>query len=107
MATQLRDYRIAAGQLERFVEEWRTQLAPLRRSVGFTVSGAWTVPAESRFIWLLSHPGDWDDFRAADARYFASPQRAALDPDPARLIEAQHNVALEDALGGPPSRVRK
>ena len=98
MATQLRDYRIAAGQLERFVEEWRAQLAPLRRALGFTIDGAWTVADDSRFIWLLSHAGGWDEFRAADARYFASPQRAALDPDPARLIEAQHNLLLVELV---------
>lgn len=94
MATQLRDYRISEGHLEQFVEEWRTQLAPLRRSIGFRVDGAWTVEAESRFVWLLSHPGDWEAFAEADRRYFDSPERAAIDPDPARLITAQSNVRL-------------
>ena len=53
MATQLRDYRIVTGELERFVQEWRTQLAPLRRSLGFEIPGAWMVTEEQRFIWLL------------------------------------------------------
>lgn len=96
MATQLREYRIRAGELDRFVGEWRTQLAPLRRSLGFEIPGAWTDPEEHRFIWLLHHPGDWDAFDAADAAYFASPERAAFDPDPARLIEAQRNTRLTD-----------
>ncbi len=96
MVTQLRDYRISAGQLHRFVGEWLTQLAPLRRACGFTIPAAWTVPGEDRFIWLLSHPGDWDAFAADDARYFASPERAAFDPDPARLIEEQRNVRLTE-----------
>lgn len=95
MATQLRDYRIAEGQLGQFVEEWQRHLAPLRRSIGFRVDGAWTIEDESRFVWLLSHDGDWGDFEAADARYFASPQRADIRPDPARLIEQQTNVRLE------------
>lgn len=94
MVTQLRDYRIADGQLDRFVDEWQRQLAPLRRACGFTVRAAWTVPAEHRFVWLLEHAGDWDAFRQADARYFASPERAAFDPDPARLIEEQRNTDL-------------
>ena len=98
MVTQLRDYRIAEDSLEQFIDEWRVHLAPLRRSIGFRVDGAWAVQGESRFVWLLSHPGDWDDFAAADARYFASPQRARIDPDPARLIESQSNVRLVDAL---------
>lgn len=96
MATQLRDYRIRAGELNRFVEEWRTRLAPLRRAYGFQIPNAWTVPEEDRFLWLLVHPGDWDAFAEADAAYFASPERAALDPDPARLIEEQRNVRLTE-----------
>jgi hypothetical protein len=61
----------------------------LRRELGFTIPGAWTVEGESRFVWLLTYPGDWDAFEEADRRYFASPQRAAVSPDPARLIEQQ------------------
>ena len=94
MATQLRDYRILGGELERFVDEWTAQLAPLRRSIGFEIPAAWTVPDEDRFIWLLEHPGDWDAFAEADAAYFASPERAAIDPDPARLIDEQHTLRL-------------
>lgn len=96
MATQLRDYRIRAGELDRFVEEWRSGLAPLRRACGFEIPRAWAVPEEDRFVWLLVHPGDWDAFTEADEAYFASPDRAGLEPDPARLIEEQHNVRLAD-----------
>ena len=92
--TQLREYRITAGQLDRFVEAWSSQLAPLRRAIGFTIPGAWTVPDEDRFVWLLAHAGDWDAFEAADRRYFASPERSAFDPDPGRLIEEQRTVRL-------------
>jgi hypothetical protein len=96
MVTQLRDYRIRPGELDRFVAEWRTQLAPLRRSIGFEIPSAWTVPDEDRFVWLLAHPADWDAFERADAAYFASPERAGFDPDPARLIEEQRNVRLTE-----------
>jgi hypothetical protein len=96
MATQLRDYRIRAGELDRFIEEWRTGVAPLRRTRGFDIPGAWTIPGEDRFVWLLAHPGGWDAFAEADTAYYASPERAALDPDPARLIEEQHNARLTD-----------
>jgi hypothetical protein len=96
MATQLRDYRIRAGELDRFVEEWRNGVAPLRRTAGFEIAGAWTIPEEDRFVWLLAHPADWHRFAKADAAYYASPERAALDPDPARLIEEQHNVRLTE-----------
>jgi hypothetical protein len=94
MATQLREYRITDGDLDRFVEEWREHLAPLRRDIGFTIPAAWTVPGESRFIWLLAHDGDWAAFERADAAYFASPGRAAISPDPARLIEEQRTMRL-------------
>jgi hypothetical protein len=96
MVTQLRDYRIRHGELDRFVAEWQSQLAPLRRAAGFLILGAWSIPDEDRFIWLLAHPDGWDAFAEADAAYFASPGRAALDPDPARLIEEQRNTRLAD-----------
>lgn len=96
MATQLRDYRIRAGELDRFVEEWRIGVAPLRRERGFEIPAAWTIPEEDRFVWLLVHGGGWDVFAEADAAYYASPERASLDPDPARLIEEQRNVRLTD-----------
>jgi hypothetical protein len=96
MATQLRDYRIRDGELERWVEEWRVGVAPLRRAQGFEIAGAWTIPEEGRFVWLLAHTGGWDDFAEADAAYYASPERAALGPDPARLIEEQRNVRLAE-----------
>jgi hypothetical protein len=89
VATQLRDYRIVDGSLDQFVEEWRTRIAPIRRELGFAIERAWTVADESRFVWMLSYPGDWDEFEAADRAYYESPQRAGLDPNPARLIEAQ------------------
>jgi hypothetical protein len=96
MATQLRDYRIVAGSLDLFVEEWRSRIAPIRRETGFTIERAWTVESESRFIWVVSYPGDWSAFAAADRAYYASPARAAIDPDPARLIESQTTLELAD-----------
>jgi hypothetical protein len=96
MATQLRDYRIRDGELDRFVEEWRAGVAPLRRAGGFEIPGAWTVAGEDRFVWLLVYPGGWDAFDEADAAYYASPERAALEPDPARLIDEQHHARLTE-----------
>lgn len=96
MATQLREYRIRAGELDRFVEAWRTKLAPVRRACGFEIAGAWTVPDDHRFVWLLVHPGDWEAFAEADAAYFASPGRVAVDPNPADLIEEQRTTRLTE-----------
>jgi hypothetical protein len=97
VAIQLREYRIRPGEIERFAEEWRSRLAPLRQAMGFSIPAAWTVPEEDRFIWLLEHPGGWDAFAKADAAYHASPERAAMDPDPARLIADQRSVRLTEA----------
>ena len=101
---ELRDYRIRDGELHRFVAEWREGILPIRRGLGFRVPAAWTAPATGSFLWLLSMDGDDAAFDAADAAYHASPDRMALDPDPARLIGSQTRtrispVALDEADG--------
>ena len=98
---QMRDYRIAEGHLEAFVTAWTAGVLPLRRAAGFEV-WAWTVPDESRFVWLLSYDGP-ESFEAADTAYYAAPARAALDPDPAQWIVEERKVDLE-ALPPPPGR---
>lgn len=94
MATQLRDYRIVDGALAQWVQEWSERIAPLRRELGFSIDAAWTVEDESRFVWLLSHPGDWSAFETADRAYYESPVRTGLDPNPARLIAEQTHARL-------------
>ena len=94
MATQLRDYLITEGSLEQWVSEWTEWIAPLRRELGFTIDAAWTIGDESRFVWLLSYPGDWPAFEAADRAYYESPARRRLDPNPARLIADQRHARL-------------
>ena len=86
MATQIRVYRIRAGELATFVREWRAHIVPLRERHGFRVEHAWASDAESTFVWVLAYDGD--DREAADRAYYESPERAAMDPDPARLIES-------------------
>ncbi len=84
MRHQLRDYRVLPGRMADFVELWRSQVLPLREEMGFTVVGAWTNPETNRFVWVVGHDGD---FEAADAAYYASPERRAMAPDPADLLE--------------------
>jgi hypothetical protein len=83
--SQLRTYRIADGAMEEFVREWREHVVPMREAFGFRVNGAWTDQETNGFVWVISHDGDFAD---ADAAYFASDDRRALDPDPARNIES-------------------
>lgn len=96
MATELRDYRIVEDSLDQWVEEWRTRIAPIRRELGFTIERAWKVEDEGRFVWLLTYPGDWQAFEAADRAYYDSPQRKSLDPNPARLIGEQSVAKLTE-----------
>lgn len=82
MTYQLRNYVVKPGEMHDWLEEWRDVIVPLREKAGFEVVGAWIAPDEDRFIWIIGH----EDFEAADETYYASPERAALDPDPARHL---------------------
>ena len=83
-------YRVRTGELDRWVEEWRATVRPLREAMGFQVLGPW-VGEDDLFVWLIGH----EDLEAADAAYYASPERAALDPDPARLLADVQTWILE------------
>jgi hypothetical protein len=83
MTTQVRVYRIKPGELNAFADEWRAGVLPLRQRFGFDVEAAWASEEDDTFVWILSHPGD---FEAADRDYYLSPERASLEPDPARRI---------------------
>ena len=83
MEYQLRMYQVKPGELDEFVEEWQRVVVPLRRSLGFLVVDGWRGADSESFVWLVGYDGD---FAEADAAYYASPERAALDPDPARHI---------------------
>lgn len=98
MTSQLRMYKAKEGELDAFIEEWRTKIVPLRRKLGFVVEGAWTIRATDEFIWIVSYDGP-EGFEARDAAYYASPERKAVSPDPAR-----HLVHVETKLMAPVPR---
>jgi NIPSNAP len=93
MEWQLRIYTINEGELAQWIEEWRTHVAPLRRRLGFRVLGPWVD--DNTFVWLLGYDGE-DGFAAADERYYASPERTSLSPDPARHIAHADQRPLRD-----------
>jgi hypothetical protein len=95
--SQLRIYRLKPDTLPRFLDVWRTDVLPLRRRHGFEVRGAWYSEASNEFVWMLSYAG-LDGFAAADARYYASPERQALPParDPAQFIASRELRILVD-----------
>lgn len=95
---QLRDYEIAEGRLDDFLDAWTRGVLPLRRAAGFEVQ-AWTVPGESRFVWLLAYRGP-GSFAAADLAYYETQARAALDPDPAQWIVEDRKLMLEPIAVG-------
>jgi hypothetical protein len=97
---QLRLYRITDGHLADFVEEWRASVLPLRERFGFQ-SEVWTDASQNAFVWLLRYSGD-GTLAEADAAYYASPERAAMDPDPARWIDDTMTLALSVVPGATP-----
>lgn len=82
MRWQLRDYRIKAGEMGEWLDEWSAKIRPMREEFGFRVVGAWAAADQNRFLWVIGH----EDFEAADKRYYASDERRALDLNPARHI---------------------
>ena len=89
---QLREYLIRPGALEQWVKEWGENVRPLREQFGFKVVGAWALEEDNRFVWILSWEGE-GTFEDADRAYYESPERAALVPDPARLIvSSEHRM---------------
>lgn len=84
MVTQLRIYTINKERMDDFVRAWTAGVFPLRQRFGFHIDGAWIIKERNEFVWLLSYDGD--DWEAKDAAYYASSERAALNPDPSQYI---------------------
>jgi len=89
---QLREYTIEDGRLDDFVREWRDLVLPLRVSVGFSVLGPWIDREAGRFVWIVGYDGDLE---AENAKYYASDERKAMEPDPARFVVETRTVWLE------------
>ena len=85
MTFQLREYTVKPGEMDEWIAEWRSKVVPLRKKHGFDVLGAWTVDGTDQFVWIISYGGtqQWKD---ADAGYYESAERKAMDPDPARHL---------------------
>lgn len=85
MKFQLREYTVKPGEMAQWIEEWRAHVVPLRTKAGFEVVGAWTVDGTDQFVWIIGYDGpkSWQD---AEADYYGSPERKALQPDPARHL---------------------
>lgn len=71
MEIQLRDYRIRQGQMDSWIAGWKSAIVPLREEEGF---------------------------EAANDRYYASPRRKALHPEPSELIAEARRTMVEAVL---------
>jgi hypothetical protein len=95
--SQLRIYKVKEGRMAEFLEGWTNGVLPLRRKFGFRVDGAWTIVEENKFVWIMSYDGP-EGFAARDKVYYDSPERHALRPDPAPLIEHAETYMMTSAL---------
>ena len=82
---QLREYTVKPGDMAQWIEEWRSKIVPLRLQFGFRILGAWTVDVTDQFVWIITYDGP-KSWHEADSDYYQSPERKALDPDPARHL---------------------
>jgi NIPSNAP protein len=93
---QVREYTVKPGAMQDWVGEWRSRIVPLRERYGFEVLGSWAVDGTDQFIWIISYDGpkSWEQ---ANDDYYSSPERKALDPDPARHL-AKTDARLMSAV---------
>jgi hypothetical protein len=99
MEYELRRNRIEDGHIHDCVDAWLRGVVPLRRGFGFRFEGAWIAEGTSELVWILGYEGP-DGFDAADARYYASAERARLDPDPAQWFISADAVRIRRILPG-------
>jgi NIPSNAP len=94
MEVELRDYTIRHGEMDEWIARWKASVVPLREAAGFHIVGAWVDRQNDRFVWLLGYDGA-DGFDAANGRYYASPGRTSVRPEPAELIDVAREVRVE------------
>lgn len=97
--SQLRIYTIREGKMDEWIAGWRDGVVPLRKKFDFRVDGAWVVRERNTFVWILTYDGP-EDWSTRDEAYYSSPQRRALNPDPARLIAHAEQMLLSPVVAG-------
>ena len=74
--------------MDAFVRVFREQIIPARLALGFRIDGAWRDDDEGVFAWVVSYEGP-DSWEEREAAYYASPQRAGMDPQPGVFLRGQ------------------
>ena len=93
MTAELRIYTVKAGRMQDWLREWKAGIRPLREKLGFKVVGPWLIEDENKFIWILQYAGP-GTYEAANAGYYDSAERRALQPDPARHLATTETRAI-------------
>jgi hypothetical protein len=93
MEFRLRIYEVRQGEMSAWIDEWSRLIRPLREQLGFRVLGAWADDESNTFVWLLGYDGP-EGYDNADAAYYSSPERAAIEPDPARHLASTRQLKV-------------
>lgn len=92
MEYQLRAYDVEPGRMDEFLGLF-PDIVEIRRELGFEVVGVWQNHDTNRFVWIVGYDGQ-GSFEEATQRYYDSPGRAELDPNPADLLTGVHTEML-------------
>jgi len=74
---QLRRYELVEGMMDEFLAWW-PGIVGVRAQYGFTVQFAYADRPNNEFVWAVTFDGDEAAFKAAEAVYTSSPERAAV-----------------------------
>lgn len=96
MAIQMRRYELVAEEQAGFLT-WFEQVPAGRAKYGFRVLCAHVDRVGHEFTWIVEHDGDLDAFKAADAAWMSSPERAAMFAGQPKHI-VQIHVAMVDQV---------
>src|SRR3989442_14350070 len=97
---QLRSYTIDGGKPGDFAQAWRRGAYPRGVKRGFQIPAAWTIRETNQFVWIVGYDGP-ESFDAKDSAYYASAERAALQPDPRPWIARAEKWFVTPVLSGP------
>lgn len=95
MATvQLRRYELHDGMMDDFVAWWPA-IIEVRAKYGFKVQFGYADRETNQFVWAVTFDGDEAAFRAAEAVYTASPERAAVFEGQPTRVATLHLALVE------------
>ena len=71
---------------------------PLHLEHGYRIERAGTVPERNEFVWEVIWDGPDEEWDARQEAYYSSPERLALDPDPAQWIAKRETWFVNSVL---------